>query len=77
MPMIERTSIDLPEPDSPTMPIVSPRRRKMSTPSTGVMRPEGVSMWVRRSRTSSSRSSRSFGDAGRRGGAAAMTASSV
>ncbi|ODQ83872.1 hypothetical protein BFG51_08405 [Dietzia alimentaria] len=71
MPMIDRTSIDLPDPDSPTMPIVSPRRSEMSTPSTGVTRPAGVSMWVRRFRTSSSRSV----VPGPRGGAAAMAAS--
>ncbi|AWH92838.1 hypothetical protein A6035_12435 [Dietzia lutea] len=53
------------------MPIVSPRRSEMSTPSRGVMRPAGVSMWVRRSRTSSSRSV----VPGPLGGAAAMAAS--
>ena len=41
-PMIERESTDLPEPDSPTMPIVLPRSSVSDTPSTARTSPRGV-----------------------------------
>src|SRR5690349_14504229 len=37
MPSIVRPSVDLPDPDSPTMPKISPRRTARSTPSTARM----------------------------------------
>ena len=41
--MIERTSTDLPEPDSPTIPMVSPLSNEKLTPSTAFKIPRGVS----------------------------------
>ena len=52
--MIVRTSTDLPDPDSPTMPSVRPAARSNVTPSTALTRPPGVSNAVRRLRTWSS-----------------------
>ena len=43
---------DLPQPDSPTMPSVSPRASSNDTPSTARTTPSSVSNWVCRSRTS-------------------------
>src|SRR5579859_500887 len=48
---IDRAVIDLPLPDSPTMPRVSPGYRSKVTPSTARTMPSWVSNWVRRSRT--------------------------
>ena len=42
----------LPEPDSPTSPSVSPSRTVKDTPSTALIVPQRVTMWVWRSRTS-------------------------
>ena len=53
-PMIERTSTDFPEPDSPTMPIVSPRPSENDTPSTARSGPRPVLKVVRRFSTSTS-----------------------
>ena len=53
-PMIERDSTVLPEPDSPTTPIASPRAIDSDTPSTARTTPRGVRKWVTRSETSSS-----------------------
>ena len=50
-PMIERDRTVLPEPDSPTMPRVSPRPSSSETPSTAVRSPRGVLKVVRRSLT--------------------------
>jgi len=44
----------LPEPDSPTMPSVSPRSRVNETPSTALTNPSSVGKWTFRSRTSRS-----------------------
>ena len=49
--MIVRTSTDLPDPDSPTIPSVRPSARSNVTPSTALTRPPGVSNAVRRLRT--------------------------
>ncbi len=46
--MMERFVTDLPEPDSPTMPRVSPRRRSNEMPSTAFTRPVTVRNWVLR-----------------------------
>ena len=40
--MIERESTDLPQPDSPTMPIVLPRSNENETPSTARTNPRSV-----------------------------------
>ncbi len=52
--MIERESTDLPQPDSPTMPIVLPRSSVNETPSTACTSPRGVLNCVLTSETSSS-----------------------
>ena len=52
-PMIERDRTDLPQPDSPTIPIVLPRSRLNDTPSTACTRPRGVLNCVLTSSTSS------------------------
>ena len=49
---IESAVTDLPQPDSPTMPSVSPRARSNDTPSTARTTPSRVLNWVWRSRTS-------------------------
>src|SRR2546421_482313 len=49
--MIERFVTDFPEPDSPTMPKVSPRFRSKLMPSTALTVPSSVSKYVRRSLT--------------------------
>src|SRR2546423_768388 len=49
--MIERLVTDFPEPDSPTMPKVSPRFRSKLMPSTALTVPSSVSKYVRRSLT--------------------------
>ena len=51
--MIERDVTDLPDPDSPTIPMVSPALREKLTPSTAFTVPQRVSKYVLRSRTSS------------------------
>src|SRR5262249_54129016 len=51
--MMLRTVIDLPEPDSPTMPSVSPGSMWKSTPSTALTSPSLVGNCVLRPRTSS------------------------
>ena len=43
---------DLPDPDSPTMPIVLPRSSVKDSPSTALTRPSSVGKWTFRSRTS-------------------------
>src|SRR5581483_4394524 len=48
-PMIDSAETDLPEPDSPTMPSVSPGRIDQLTPSTALTTPASVSKWTRRS----------------------------
>src|SRR3989442_4966759 len=53
---IDRDVIDWPEPDSPTMPSVSPRRTENVAPSTAFTTPRRVWIWVRSSLTSSSAS---------------------
>src|SRR6266568_7084378 len=50
----ERFATDLPEPDSPTMPSVSPCLTSKLTPSTALTTPSSVSKYVRRSLTASS-----------------------
>ena len=45
--------IVLPEPDSPTMPSVSPGATEKVTPSTALTTPRRVKKWVRRSSTCS------------------------
>src|SRR5918992_1831350 len=52
--MIERTVTDLPQPDSPTMPSISPTSTSKETPSTARTSPARVLKYVWRSRTSSS-----------------------
>src|SRR3954470_14656189 len=54
--MIDLAQTLLPDPDSPTMPSVSPARRSKLTPSTARTGPESVMNQVRRSRTWSSTS---------------------
>src|SRR6185503_18839823 len=49
--MIERFATDLPEPDSPTMPSVSPGLTLKLMPSTAFTVPSSVSKYVRRSLT--------------------------
>ena len=49
--MIDRFVTDLPEPDSPTMPSVSPRARSKDTPSTALTTRSSSSKYVRRLRT--------------------------
>src|SRR5947209_14281464 len=49
--MTERFVTDLPDPDSPTMPSVSPRLRSKLMPSTALTVPSSVSKYVRRSLT--------------------------
>ena len=44
--MMDRASIDLPQPDSPTMPTTSPRATAKETPSTASTRPRGLGMWT-------------------------------
>ncbi len=51
--MSERFATDLPEPDSPTIPSVSPRLSSKPMPSTAFTTPSSVSKYVRRSLTSS------------------------
>ena len=51
--MIERTSTDFPQPDSPTIPMASPDASESDTPSTARKEPRDVSNEVFRSRTSS------------------------
>src|ERR1700755_494808 len=51
--MIDLAQTLLPEPDSPTMPSVSPACRSKLTPSTARTGPESVRNQVRRSRTCS------------------------
>ena len=53
-PMIERDRIVLPEPDSPTMPIVLPRSSVNDTPSTALTKPASVRNAVLRFSTSRS-----------------------
>ena len=50
-PIIERERTVLPDPDSPTMPSVSPRPSSRDTPSTARTRPRGVANEVLRSVT--------------------------
>src|SRR5437870_11509897 len=50
--MIERLATVFPDPDSPTIPKVSPRRRAKLTPSTAFTTPSSVPKYVRRSLTS-------------------------
>src|SRR5438477_5092563 len=45
---------DFPDPDSPTIPRVSPGWTEYETPSTALTRPSSVGKWTRRSLTSSS-----------------------
>src|SRR3954462_4085004 len=54
--MIDLAQTLLPEPDSPTMPSVSPARRSKLTPSTARTGPASLRNQVRRSRTCSSTS---------------------
>ena len=49
--MIDRFVTDLPDPDSPTMPSVSPRARSNDTPSTALTTRPSSSKYVRRLRT--------------------------
>src|SRR6185503_1177584 len=49
----DRLVIVLPEPDSPTIPRVSPGATEKLTPSTALTTPRRVKKWVRRSSTSS------------------------
>src|SRR5258707_15308863 len=51
--MSERFATDLPEPDSPTIPSVSPRLSSKLMPSTAFTTPSSVSKYVRRTLTSS------------------------
>src|SRR6266404_8008451 len=51
--MSDRFATDLPEPDSPTIPRVSPRLSSKLTPSTAFTTPSSVAKYVRRSLTSS------------------------
>ncbi len=51
-PSSEKPVTDLPEPDSPTRPTISPRRTLRSTPSTASQAPASVWNAVRRPRTS-------------------------
>src|SRR6266849_9680935 len=51
--MSDRFATDLPEPDSPTIPNVSPRFSSKLTPSTAFTTPSSVAKYVRRSLTSS------------------------
>src|SRR5207237_8859362 len=51
--IIERFATDFPDPDSPTMPRVSPRLSLKVIPSTALTVPSSVSKYVRRSLTSS------------------------
>ena len=60
-PMIERDSTDLPQPDSPTMPIVLPRWSVKDTPRTAWTLPRSESNVVLRSVTSSSGACRGIG----------------
>src|ERR671930_121615 len=53
-PMIVRQVTLLPEPDSPTIPSVSPFSTEKLTPSTALTIPSSVRKWVLRSRTSRS-----------------------
>src|SRR6476660_7079192 len=50
--MIDRFVTDFPEPDSPTIPNVSPRFKRNEMPSTALTTPSSVSKYVRRSLTS-------------------------
>src|SRR5262245_37274370 len=52
-PMIDSAVTDLPQPDSPTMPSVSPLSTEKLTPSTARTAPSRVMKYVRRSSTSS------------------------
>src|SRR5688572_33293668 len=49
--MIERFVTDFPDPDSPTMPSVSPRERSNDTPSTALTTRPSSSKYVRKLRT--------------------------
>ena len=60
MGMIDRFVTDLPDPDSPTMPSVSPRLRSKLTPSTAFAVRFSSSNQVRRSRTESSGATLAF-----------------
>ncbi len=57
--MIDKAVIVLPQPDSPTMPRVSPGSSWNETPSTACTTPSRSLIWVRRSLTSSSGATRS------------------
>src|SRR5690606_39111906 len=50
-PSSPRPSVDLPQPDSPTSPSVSPGHRSKLTPSTARTGPDSVPYQTRRSRT--------------------------
>ncbi len=50
---IDSAVTDLPQPDSPTMPSVSPAARSKEMPSTARTMPSAVKKWVSRSRTCS------------------------
>ncbi len=50
-PRIEKPVTVLPEPDSPTSPMISPGDRSNDTPSTALIAPARVANSVRRSRT--------------------------
>src|SRR5690606_40458597 len=56
MPSTERASVVFPQPDSPTRPIMAPRRMLKLTPSRTRTIPASVPKLILRSRTSSSRS---------------------
>src|SRR5215470_4971205 len=51
--MIDKFVTDFPEPDSPTIPNVSPRFKRNEIPSTALTTPSSVSKYVLRSFTSS------------------------
>ena len=66
--MIDRLVTDLPEPDSPTMPSVSPRNTSNDTPSTALTTRPSSSKYVRRFLTERSVNFFSFADRARRAG---------
>src|SRR5258707_9130708 len=68
--MIDLAQTLLPEPDSPTMPSVSPACRSKLTPSTARTGPESVRNQVRRSRTCSKGAPGCNASAGTNGSAA-------
>ncbi len=49
-PSIARASVDFPQPDSPTIPRISPRRHSSDTPSSARAGPWRVEKWTERSR---------------------------